>query len=149
MPLPSDEKIVTLANELVGQLQSMFGPHPGFRPAHAKGILGTGRFQPARTAATLTKAPHANRPSTPVSVRFSDSTGIPPRFAKPAGFAQETYGIFDGPAAFGLYNDGDAHDFKALFSAQPSRELAFRYGYPDRDGHAHMIVTARSPARAP
>jgi hypothetical protein len=79
----------------------------------------------------------------------SDSTGIPPRFARPAGFVQETYGTFDGPAAFGLYNDGDAHDFKALFSAQPLRELAFRYGYPDRDGHAHMIVTARSPARAP
>jgi hypothetical protein len=78
----------------------------------------------------------------------SDSTGIPPRFAKPAGFAQETYGRFDGPAAFGLYNDGDAHDFKALFSSQPSRELAFRYGYPDKDGHAHMIVTARAASGA-
>jgi hypothetical protein len=80
----------------------------------------------------------------------SDSTGIPPRFAKPAGFAQQTYGTFDGPAAFGLYNDGDGRDFKALFKAQPSRELAFRYGYPDRDGHAHMIVTTRSkPVSAP
>lgn len=76
----------------------------------------------------------------------SDSTGIPPRFAKPAGFTQQTYGTFDGPAAFGLYNDGDGRDFKALFKAQPSRELAFRYGYPDRDGHAHMIVTTRSKA---
>jgi hypothetical protein len=76
---------------------------------------------------------------------ISDSTGIPPRFAKPAGFGQETYGTFDGPAPFGLYNDGDAKDFKALFAAEPRRELAFRYGYPDRDGHAHMIVTARPP----
>jgi catalase len=77
MPLPSDEKIVQLANNLVGQLQTMFGKHPGFRPAHAKGILLTGTFQPAASAPSLTRAPHANRPSTPVSVRFSDSTGIP------------------------------------------------------------------------
>jgi len=78
----------------------------------------------------------------------SDSTGIPPRFAKPAGFAQETYGTFDGPAAFGLYNDGDARDFKALFASQPGRPLVFRYGYPDRDGHAHMIVTERPPSQS-
>jgi catalase len=77
MPLPSDEKIAQLANNLVGQLQTMFGKHPGFRPAHAKGILLTGTFQPAASAPSLTRAPHANRPSTPVSVRFSDSTGIP------------------------------------------------------------------------
>jgi len=77
MPLPSDEKIVQLANNLVGQLQTMFGRHPGYRPAHAKGILLTGRFQPSPQASSLTRAPHANRASTPVTVRFSDSTGIP------------------------------------------------------------------------
>lgn len=75
----------------------------------------------------------------------SDSTGIPPRFAKPAGFTQETYGKFDGPAPFGLFNDGDSRDLKALFASQPDRGLAFRYGYPDKDGHAHIIVTARRP----
>jgi hypothetical protein len=73
----------------------------------------------------------------------SDSTGIPPRYAQPAGYSQDTYGTFDGPAPFGLYDDKDANDFKHLFSSEPSRELAFRYGYPDRDGHAHLIVTRR------
>lgn len=73
----------------------------------------------------------------------SDSTGIPPRYAQPAGYSQDTYGTFDGPALFGLYDDKDANDFKRLFASQPSRELAFRYGYPDRDGHAHLIVTRR------
>jgi catalase len=77
MPLPSDEKIVQLANELIGVFDTMFGQHPGFRPAHAKGVLLTGRFQPSRAAASLTRAPHLNRESTPVSVRFSDATGIP------------------------------------------------------------------------
>jgi hypothetical protein len=75
----------------------------------------------------------------------SDSTGIPPRFATPAGFTQDVYGTFDGPAPFGLLNDRDARDFRALFQAQPFRDLGFRYGYPDSAGHAHMIVTRRAP----
>ncbi len=73
----------------------------------------------------------------------SDSTGVPPRIAQAAGFAQETYGRFDGPAPFGTPGDRDAQDLKRLFASQPKRDLAFRYGYPDVDGHAHMIVTAR------
>jgi hypothetical protein len=74
---------------------------------------------------------------------ISDSTGIPPRFASPAGFAQDAYGTFSGPAPFGLVDARDAADFRRLFSQQPARELPFRYGYPDRDGHGHMVVTRR------
>jgi hypothetical protein len=74
---------------------------------------------------------------------ISDSTGIPPRFADPAGFDQDTYGQFHGPALFGLYDDRDARDFKKLFASEPARDLPFRYGYPDKDGHAHMVVTRR------
>jgi catalase len=77
MPLPSDERIVQLANDLLEQFDVMFGRHPGFRPAHAKGVLLTGSFKPSAEAASLTRAPHATRASTPVTVRFSDSTGIP------------------------------------------------------------------------
>jgi hypothetical protein len=77
---------------------------------------------------------------------ISDSTGIPPRFADPAGYVQDTYGTFDGPALFGLYDKRDADDFKRLFKAEPTRELPFRYGYPDQAGHAHMIVTRRDGA---
>jgi hypothetical protein len=76
----------------------------------------------------------------------SDSTGIPPRFADTAGLSQETYGRFAGPAPFGLIDSKDANDFKHLFASQPARDLAFRYGYPDRDGHAHLIVTKRAPS---
>jgi hypothetical protein len=75
---------------------------------------------------------------------ISDSTGIPPRFAGPAGFVQETYGTFSGPAPFGLLDARDAADVKKLFASQPARDLAFRYGYPDKDGHPHIIVTRRS-----
>jgi len=77
MPLPSDEKLIQLGNDLLEQFHTMFGPHPGYRPAHAKGILLTGKFTPAAQAASLTRAPHIARGSTPVTVRFSDSTGLP------------------------------------------------------------------------
>lgn len=77
MPLPQDERVVALAEDLLQQLQAMFGPHPGFRPAHAKGLMLTGTFTPAVAANQLTRAPHAARPSTPVTARFSNSTGLP------------------------------------------------------------------------
>ncbi len=77
MPLPTDEKLLTLAQDLVQQFDTIFGLHPGFRPAHAKGVLVAGTFTPSPGAASLTRAPHMNRASTPVSVRFSDSTGVP------------------------------------------------------------------------
>jgi catalase len=77
MPLPSDEKIIALAQDLIQQFDKIFGLHPGFRPAHAKGVLLAGTFQPTPAAASLTRAPHMNQRSTPVWVRFSDATGVP------------------------------------------------------------------------
>lgn len=75
----------------------------------------------------------------------SDSTGLPPRIATPAGYVQETYGTFDGPSPFGDPDGNDAADVKKLFASQPARELPFRYGYPDNHGHAHLIITHRPP----
>ena len=77
MPLPTDEKVLKLSQDLLQQFDTLFGLHPGFRPAHAKGAMLTGRFIPSRDAASLSRAPHLNRESTPVTARFSDSTGIP------------------------------------------------------------------------
>ena len=77
MPLPSDEKLIALSQDLIQQFDTIFGQHPGFRPAHAKGTLLTGTFTPSSAAASLTRAPHMNRPSTRVLVRLSDATGLP------------------------------------------------------------------------
>jgi len=77
MPLPLDEKVVATATELLGLFKGAFGPHPGFRPAHAKGQLLSGTFTPTAEAKALSKAPHFQAASTPVIARFSDSTGIP------------------------------------------------------------------------
>src|SRR5438876_11498493 len=67
-----------LISDLLGILDEVSGGvHAGFRPAHAKGLMCIGTFSPSPEAAGLTRAPHVNRPSTPVTVRYSDSTGIP------------------------------------------------------------------------
>ena len=92
MPLPSDEKLIALSQDALKQFDTIFGLHPGFRPAHAKGVMLAGTFTPAAEAASLTRAPHITRDSTPVTVRFSNSTAIPmipdsdPN-ANPRGFA--------------------------------------------------------------
>jgi len=77
MPLPSDQKLIQLGNDLIAQFDAIFGLYPGFRPAHAKGVLLTGTFTPSPEARTLTRAPHITRASTPVTARFSNSTGLP------------------------------------------------------------------------
>jgi catalase len=94
MPLTTDEKLLALSREAIEVFDKVNGGvHPGFRPAHAKGILLTGTFTPSPEAASLTRAPHLQRNSTPVTVRFSDATGIPtiadndPQHAAPRGFA--------------------------------------------------------------
>src|SRR6266436_10217675 len=68
----------TLVTDLLAVLDELSGGvHAGFRPAHAKGLMCAGTFTPSREAAELTRAPHAARPSTAVTVRYSDSTGLP------------------------------------------------------------------------
>jgi hypothetical protein len=71
---------------------------------------------------------------------ISDSTGVPPRFAKAAGFVQDTFGTFDGPAPFGPVNALDGHAFRRLFAENPRRALPFKFGYGDIHHHHHMVV---------
>ncbi|OAL56576.1 heme-dependent catalase [Pyrenochaeta sp. DS3sAY3a] len=78
MPLSSDAQILETSNGLVNALRGAAGGAPkSFRPAHAKGHLLTGTFTPSPAGPDLTSAPHFNQPSTPVTVRFSSSTGFP------------------------------------------------------------------------
>jgi hypothetical protein len=79
---------------------------------------------------------------------ISDSTGIPPKYANKAGFLQDTYGIMEWPAAFGPVDNKNAEDLRRLFKSNPQKDLPFRYGYPDRDHHGHMMIT-RKPNVAP
>jgi hypothetical protein len=70
----------------------------------------------------------------------SDSTGVPPRFAKKAGFVQVTYGTFKGP----FLEEADKSTGEAmtkLWASQPHRKLPFRYGYPDANQNLHLMIT--------
>jgi hypothetical protein len=73
---------------------------------------------------------------------ISDSTGVPPRFARAAGFTQTTYGRFTG--SYLAAGAGENAAFKKLWSGQPRRALGFRYGYPDAAGHYHLMITAKA-----
>jgi catalase len=92
MPLGSYTNLA-LAQQLLDALDTLFGVHPGFRAAHAKGLMCSGTFTPSPEAKKLTRALHANQPSIPVTVRFSDSTGVPtipdndPKLSGPRGIA--------------------------------------------------------------
>ena len=68
---PVVEQIVNTLTKLSG------GPYKGYRANHAKGIVVQGEFVPAASAASLSKAAHLQKKSSPVTVRFSDATGLP------------------------------------------------------------------------
>ncbi|MEI9897049.1 MAG: catalase family peroxidase [Chthoniobacter sp.] len=76
MPLPTDEKRLALAKEVIQAFDDLHGVFPGHRPAHAKGKLLAGTFTPTPEAARLSVAPHFQAP-TPVFVRFSNFAGVP------------------------------------------------------------------------
>jgi catalase len=116
-----------MASEIAGKLLSVLdqlsgGIHPGFRPVHAKGVMFSGAFTPSPDAAKLTKAPHVSRPSTPVTVRFSASGGIPtiadnaPEGSSPQGMATRFH------LADHVHTDIIAHSFNG-FPARNGEEL--------------------------
>jgi len=53
------------------------GVHTGFRFAHAKGLVLTGTFTPAKGASSISRAAHLRGGPVPVTVRLSDGTGVP------------------------------------------------------------------------
>ncbi|MES5486203.1 catalase family peroxidase [Bradyrhizobium sp. INPA03-11B] len=78
--------------QLVDALNGVFGKHPGARAVHAKGIVLEGTFTPAAQASSVSKAPHLQSTTVPITVRFSDFAGIPDipdnhELASPRGFA--------------------------------------------------------------
>ena len=52
-----------LAQQLLDALDALSGLHPGFRPAHAKGLMCAGMFTPSRGGDDA--RPHASRPPPP------------------------------------------------------------------------------------
>src|SRR6516162_4196993 len=83
-----------IEQQLVDAMNKVFGVHPGFRTNHAKGIVAEGNFKASPEAAGLSRAALFNGSPIPVTVRFSDATGIPnipdgSADAKPHGIAMK------------------------------------------------------------
>lgn len=109
--------------QVVDSLHSVFGDHHA-RPIHAKGIMLTGTFTPAASAARLSSAPHLQHTTEQVIVRFSNFAGIPDiadnnPLASPRGMAIR-FALPDGQST-----DLDAHSFNGFPSANTDdfREL--------------------------
>jgi len=66
-----------LTTQVVDALNKVYGVHPGFRANHAKGVVVEGHFKALPGAAQLSRAALFNGSSIPVTVRFSDSGGVP------------------------------------------------------------------------
>jgi catalase len=63
--------------QVVDSLNKAFGTHAGFRSNHAKGVVVEGTFKASPESQALSKAKLFDGSEIPVTVRFSDSTGIP------------------------------------------------------------------------
>jgi hypothetical protein len=72
---------------------------------------------------------------------LSDSTGIPPAYARTAGMIQETYGYYSGAFLEGSQESRHDAAFIELWRGQKRRKLPFRFGYVDKDKQAHVVVT--------
>jgi catalase len=66
-----------LAHQIFEAMLRAPGNQPGYRTAHAKGIVCEGTFTPSREAAALSKAVHFQGASVPLTVRFSDGPPDP------------------------------------------------------------------------
>ena len=63
--------------QIVDAMRALAGPHPGFRPVHAKGLVCMGTFRGSTEGPRITRAPHFTGQSVPTVVRFANSNGNP------------------------------------------------------------------------
>lgn len=122
------DRVKSVPEQTVDTLEKLSGgPHAGFRANHAKGIVVTGSFTADAAAKTLTKAEHLQGAKVPVTVRFSNATGVPTlpdadpnasphgiaiRFTAPSGQATDIVSIsYDG------FPVSTPDDFLALLNA--------------------------------
>ena len=66
-----------LSERLVDSINASYGAHPGFRAAHARGVLCAGRFVATPAAAGVSRAAHLDGHEVRTHVRFSNGSGDP------------------------------------------------------------------------
>lgn len=79
---------------------------------------------------------------TRMKIMVSDDTGIPPRYAKPAGFRQETFGAYHG-TFFKWADQAVAKEMIELWRGATSKTIPFRFGYYDNRRNPHVMITRK------
>ncbi len=110
-----------LAEQLVDSLNATYGVHPGYRAAHAKGVLCAATFTPSTGAAEFCRADHLAGPVR-AHVRFSNGggdPGVPDGTRDARGMAVKFY------RPDGSTTDIVAISLPAFFARTPEDLLAF------------------------
>lgn len=119
-----------VSEQLVDGLNLNFGVHPGFRAAHAKGVLCAASFEPTGEATGLSRAWHLSDGPSRAHVRFSNGTGDPtaPDGARDGrGMALKVYGTAGTTDVVGL-------SLPAFFTRTPEDLIEFNSARrPDPD----------------
>jgi catalase len=147
-------------------MNTLWGKHAGMRANHAKGVVVAGTFVPTRAAATLSMADIFAGKPVPVTVRFSDSTGLPTlpdgsALANPHGMsikfrpsATEEVDVVTNSLAFFPVANGE--DFLALLQAfsvsgpdapKPTKAEQFIAAHPSVGPALGSVATPSSFAR--
>ena len=66
-----------IIRQIVDVMRTLAGPHPSFRPVHAKGLVCSGTFRASPDASRITRTPHFSGPPVPTIVRFANANGNP------------------------------------------------------------------------
>jgi catalase len=138
-----------LATQIVDLANKVDGVHPGYRAFHAKGVVVEGRFKASSEAAQLSSAILFSGSSIPVTVRFSDGSGMPEvpdgSPAMPRGIAIK-YHLPGGADtdmvtnSFKFFPVGTGEDFRDLLTAilasppdapKPTKLEQFFAGHPN------------------
>lgn len=75
--MPASATPDPVIRQIVEAMRALAGPHPGFRPVHAKGLVCSGTFHASGDAPRVTRAPHFAGPPVPTIVRFANANGDP------------------------------------------------------------------------
>lgn len=143
-----------LATRTVNYIEKLAGTHPGYRRAHAKGVLYQATFTPTGKASQYTKAAHLTESEVPAIVRFSNSSpnpatadalaavkGMSVKFQLPEGDIHSIVGItlpifvtksphtfFDMLKTITSFKEGkpDFKEMVKLFATYPESRAAFQ-----------------------
>jgi catalase len=147
--------------QIVDAMNKAFGTHPGFRANHAKGIVVEGSFKASPEAGGLSRAVLFNGSTIPVTVRFSDSTGMPDlpdgsKAANPHGMAikfhlpdgRDTDMVINSLRFFPVSSGEDFRDMLLALAASPpdaAKPTKFEQFAASHPSVAAAFATAATP----